>query len=93
LLVGRGAIRRLPHGCPKIWDWWPRAELNHRHKDFQFGEQLHAGLFSTTCEGARCDFCASVQRFSEVIHAKSPQAVKHARDGDLAIRVIVEKAG
>jgi len=28
--------------------WWPRAELNHRHKDFQFDDGLRGDCFSTT---------------------------------------------
>ena len=38
-----------------------------------------------TYEGARCDFCASVQRFSEVIYEKSPQAFKDAGGSRLAM--------
>jgi len=53
--------------------WWPGAELNCRHADFQNGSEYSTPDFSITYRDVRCPFCLTMQDYSQLIHAKFTQ--------------------
>ena len=53
--------------------WWPGAELNCRHADFQNGSEYPSPVFSITYRDARCQLCTIMHNRAQLIHAKFTQ--------------------